>query len=284
MLMEQWWPAYMHMMQTMMTERTADVDPMAVQQQMMQSMAPMMQMAPLFWLVALLGLFVRGVLIAAVLRAVLEPDNKGFFYLRVGMQEVWQCLVALVMFVLIFALAAAGGFVGIILTGIIAVAAGKAAIFIFPLVMLALVVVTVYAVLRLSLAPALTFHEKTFRVFESWSLTRGHVGALFGILLILMVIVWVIEFIVGGAMMAFLFSGGGGDLFQHLMNTSNPPDVSAIMQFEMTLWSRMTPFIMGAMVVGSLLSGAAMAVFLAPFATVYQQLTAGAAAPATPTA
>ena len=63
----------------------------------MQQMSGMMQIAPLFWLVGLFGIFVRGVLIAAVLRAVLEPENKGFFYLRLGAQELWQTLLAFAM-------------------------------------------------------------------------------------------------------------------------------------------------------------------------------------------
>ena len=48
-----------------------------------------------------------------------------------------------------------------------------------------------------------------------------------------------------------------------------------------TFMKTMTPIIIGATAVGSILSGAILAIFLAPFATVYKQLTAKTATPAT---
>ena len=43
----------------------------------------------------------QAVLTGAVLRAVLEPDNRRGFYLRFGRQELWLALVSLVFIVLL---------------------------------------------------------------------------------------------------------------------------------------------------------------------------------------
>jgi hypothetical protein len=283
-VMSQFWPAYMHMMQGMMTAQvsaqSSGASPMEaqqqMQQQMMQYMGPMMQAAPLFWLVGILGLFVRGVLIAAVLRAVLEPENKGFFYLRLGMQEVWQALLSFVMAMLLAVLFCVAFIVGGILAAILAAVLGKAAGIGVVLVMLVTFVACIYITLRFALAPAMTFADRNFRLFESWKLTRGHVGALFAIVLILIVLIWVLEIIIGGVAVGVLFANG--DSLRAFVQSANvnAADPTVFMQ---NFWKTMTPFIMGATIVGSLLSGAAFAILLAPFATVYKQLTAGAAAP-----
>jgi hypothetical protein len=50
----------------------------------------------------------RAMLTTAVFRAVLEPKNRGFFYLRLGKDELWQALIYLCFSVLFcFALFAA---------------------------------------------------------------------------------------------------------------------------------------------------------------------------------
>jgi MFS family permease len=275
-----------HIMSSAVTARESGASPMdaqlQMQNQMMQEMAPVMQLGPLIWIVQIVGLFARGVLVAAVLRAVLEPQNKGFFYLRVGMQELWQALLGLVMALLFGAMMFGAVIVGAILVAILAAVLGKAAFAGVFLVGLCIAIAFVFVALRLSLAPALTFHDRTFRLFESWSLTRGHTGALFAIVLILIVMIWVIEIIIGGIGMAYFFATGG-DMFRSLVNHNSSNDPAVAMQFIQDFWSRLTPFMIGAAVIVSLLTGALTAIFLAPFATVYQQLTAGAAAPSVST-
>ncbi len=280
-VMTKFWPAYMQMVQGMIAAQAAGETPMQAQQAMMQNMTGMMQYMPMLWLLSLFGIFVRGVMIAAVLRAVLEPENKGFFYLRVGMQEVWQALLAFAMAFLLGILFFAAFIVGAILSAILAAVLGKAAVIGVVVVVLAVMVACIYIVLRFSLAPAMTFADKTFRLFESWKLTRGHVGALFAIVLILIVLVWVFEIIVGGVAFGFILANG--DSLRAFMQAHSDvnPDPTVFMQ---TFWKTMTPIITVAVVVGSLLSGAAFAIFLAPFATVYKQLTAKPDAAVTPAA
>ncbi|HWE46815.1 MAG TPA: hypothetical protein VG407_12385 [Caulobacteraceae bacterium] len=278
-------PAYMQMMQGVMSAQVSahasGASPLEVQrqiqQQMMQEMGPMMQMAPLMWLMGIFGMFVRGVLIAAVLRAVLEPDNKGFFYLRVGMAEVWQALLSFVMSILLVVFMFVSVFVGAIIAAILAVILGKAAVIGVLLVGLGVAVLFIVIALRFALAPAMTYADKTFRLFESWKLTKGHVGALFAIVLILIVLLWVAEIVIGGIAVGVLFANG--DQLRAWAQSANT-DTADAAAFMQSFWKTMAPFVMGAIVVGSLLSGAMMAIIIAPFATVYKQLTTGAAAPA----
>jgi hypothetical protein len=132
------------------------------------------------------------VLRAAAIRAVLEPDAHNYAYMRVGGQEGWLLAASLVFWLVllganiamniplgILAIAstvgsiaagsqgspdfgAAAGFVGLRIIGQLIIAA-----------------VSIWLWLRLSLGVVATFHERQFRLFESWAMTRGHVLRIF---------------------------------------------------------------------------------------------------------
>jgi hypothetical protein len=125
---------------------------------------------------------------AAVIRAVLEPEDASFAYLRLGRRELWLMLVTLTQGLLVFvaqivitipvtlvflAISSAwpGGALAARIVGDIVLYA--ALIFIF---------------IRLSMAAPMTFSQRQFRLFESWALTRGHAWRLFlvGVLVALM--------------------------------------------------------------------------------------------------
>ena len=259
-------PAYMQLISTVEASHAAGQSPEEANAAVMQMMPMFQKASALGWLINGLGIVIRGVLIAAVLRAVIEPENKGFFYLRIGAQEGWQMLLALAIGVLTFVLFFVVFIVAAILAALMG-SLGEAAGVARALVILIAAVFCIIIVLRLSLAPAMTFKDRTFRLFESWTLTRSHTGALFAIVLILIVLVVLFELIVCGGIFAYIFSNK--DALKAHFQTH--PDPSAIIK-------SMTPFIIGAVCVGSLLSGAFLAIFIAPFATVYKQLTAGAPA------
>jgi hypothetical protein len=262
-MMSQVGPAWLQMVQAAAQAKASGASPAETNATMMQ-MLPMMQKAgALGWLITLLGLVVRAVLVTAVLRAVLEPANQGFCYLRLGMQELWQLLLAIAMFVLFVV-----GFVCIALVGgllsVIMGSLGPVAVLGRFVLTLGIFIAFVYFALRFSLAPAMTFKDKTFRLFESWTMTRGHVGALFLIVLILIVLVLIFELVVGGAAIGYIFSNRA-----MLQNSTDPS----------AFFKSLAPIAAIGVAVGSLLSGAVLAIFLAPFATAYKQLTPVAAAP-----
>jgi hypothetical protein len=237
----------------------------------------MMLLQPLMLLTSLGG---RALLTGAIFRGVLEPDNRKFLSLRFGKQELWLALLFL-----------AFGFVigfGIFLIAIAAVILGFLGWFIGNLAphpwggwlggllvaadVIGAIVVSFWVVLRLSLAPAITFVDKEFRLFESWSLTKGHVWKLFGLGLILTALAIVIVSIVDGFMFAGVISMFGGFDGDHVRaffeRLHTDPQI---------LVRTLLPRIAVVGVIGLFLTGPLSAIFVAPWATVYRELSRGKA-------
>src|SRR5262249_34743779 len=139
--------------------------------------------------------------LGAVYRAALYPEDRRFLHLRFSMREVWLGLVLMVLVVMFFI----GFFVAMIPTMVVtAIAAaaghnsGASALLVFA-AMFGLFAVVIWLALRFSLATPMSFAEKNFRVFESWAVTAGHAGKMFGVGLALVVIVWILELILVAA-------------------------------------------------------------------------------------
>lgn len=224
----------------------------------------------------LTALAARAVLTAAVFRAVLEPENRGFFYLRFGKDELWQALISLSLGVLFFIAAMialfAGGALGAIVwfAGSLAPAPWSGLIqgLGIAAVVIAAVVGLVWVALRLSLAGPMSFADRTFRLFESWTLTRGQSGRLFGLAVLLFVVIVIIELVVAAVgwigVLGFGFSGG-----------FDPERIEAFFAQPFDQWvAALLPAVAVLAVVGSLLTGAVYAIFTAPWAAVYRQLGA----------
>ena len=227
-------------------------------------------------LMLLVSVVCRAVLAAAVLRAVLEPQNSRFAYLRLGMQEVWVGLLTLAMGVMLgiamvctmLGVAVVAGIIGLAMmashapqgvTALAALAAGLIA-----------VGVLVWGVVRLSLALPMTFAEREFRLFESWELTRGHGFKLFTLALALLGVVLAVGLVfnlvaVGVGMLA------GGSLTLARMQ--------ALLQRPPQAWiGQLAPWLALVALVGSFLGAAFSTVMIAPWAVVYRQLRPAAGA------
>jgi hypothetical protein len=236
--------------------------------QMMQLQSKMMMLNLVSFVV---GLVVRGVLAGAIYRAVLEPQNRGFFYLRIGMQEVWLAILFLVMGILL----ALAIFATLIPVAGVAVALGfairEAAPALIPVVVVVAVVgevaLVTWLALRLSLAPPMTFAERQFRLFESWSLTRGHTWSLFALGLALAAISLVVVLVFEGVAIGIGFAVFGQYLGQ-------PERIQAFFNQPVNVWlAAMAPWIALVGLLISLLGVALTTIFMAPWAEVYRQLT-----------
>ncbi|EJL36218.1 hypothetical protein PMI01_01064 [Caulobacter sp. AP07] len=242
--------------------------------QMMTRLMQMQTKMTLFNLVYWLGgTLVKAVIAAAVFRIVLEPDQKGFAFLRLGAQELWLGLVFLVMGVLAYLVCLVAMLAVAILAGLAYVfgamanpeAGAASCILVAVLAGLVATGAVVWAMLRLSMAGPMSFSERKFLLFEAWPLTRGQAWPLLGMVLLLALIVIALEMVVYGvAGVGFLaFSSTLIPMFEGL--AKQPPEA-----WVRALW----PLAAGVAVLGSLLAGPAMALIFAPWATAYRDLRA----------
>ena len=225
------------------------------------------------------GTLMKAMIAAAVFRVVLEPARKGFAFLKLGAQELWLALVYLVMGVLAYmAFLAAAVVVGLLaglgyVVGSISSPQAGAVTCILVAVLAGIggTGALSWAMLRLSVGGPMSFSERKFLLFESWSLTRGQSPPLLGMVLLLGLILIALEIVVYGVL-GVGFLAFGRDLLTRFEALENQPPQAWLR----ALW----PFAAGFAVVGSLLSAPAMALVYAPWATAYRELRGLAPQPA----
>lgn len=195
-------------------------------------------MGAMFLLV--IGLIVIGAMIqGAVFRSELEPDRRAFASLRLGGQEMWLILVNFVVWLVLLV----AQVVMAIPLGIITVALGASgvglnsnghnpgafmglmagAIAIRLIGQLIVLGITLWLWTRLCLGPVMSFRERQFRLFESWSLTKGHAGRMFLVLLL----VWLMLIVVGAIFWIIGAASVGVTIFANA-DLQNPQALAAI--------------------------------------------------------
>ena len=140
-----------------------------------------------------LGTFlIEVIIVAALYRMLLRPDEPAFLHLRLGADEFRLLGVWLIVGVCAAALAGAG-FVAATAVGQRAgFAAGLATGF-------GVMAVMIYLALRFALAAPMTFADRRFRFMASWRMTRGRVLPLLGmcalslcLLLLIAIVGWIV--------------------------------------------------------------------------------------------
>ncbi len=237
-----------------------------------------MMLQPLMFLGSLVA---RAVLTGAIFRAVLEPRNRGFAYLRLGMRELWLGLLMLAMTFLMVIL--------VIITAIpvVAVAAGvgyalsqnnqQAWVALDIAVACALWLGTfLWICIRFSMAAPMTFADREFRLFESWTFTKGHAWKLFGLGLLVGVVLIAVMMVVEAIALASVF-GSGVAWGQH------HDQLIAYFQRPPAVWAQAAaPWIGVGAVILAFFVASISAIAMAPWAEAYRQLTAGGSSTPTP--
>lgn len=218
-----------------------------------------------------------SILYAAVYRAVMEPKDKAFAYLRFGRAELWMMATqAAALGLLILALVAAA-IVGVIVVLAIRIASGNSDqvtnVATFGAILISVIILGWCAV-RLSMALPMTFAERRFRLLESWALTRGHGWKIFGVMVGLVGILLLIELTFGLLIVVVAMvvgaSGGLNGLDAHLKALfAHPPSVWA---------PTLAPWIAIATLVYAVLAAALHAITIAPLVEIYRQLAGKPAA------
>ncbi len=221
-------------------------------------------------------LIAQTILAAAVFRAVLEPGARSMASLRLGRRELWLGLTLLVAGILtavaLVAMELIGIIVGVILGLVFEAAHVDVAVRIVVFVMLGLALFGTFlaVAVRFSLALPMSFAEGQFRLFESWELTRGHAGKLFGLAVLVALISIVLAILFESLLIGALLLAAMGP---HL----DPAAFEAIAHHPELLW-RPPVLAVGAVagVVFALAMGAVFAINLAPWAVAYRELAPGA--------
>lgn len=140
------------------------------------------QMALLGWIYLYdFAIFVLlTILFAAAVRAVLRPEEKFFFFVRLGADELRLTGLFLILLLAYFLLFIACAIVGALI-GALTVPADPATV---AIVTIGGMLVSIFPILffqvRLSPAAALTILRRKIIIGEAWRLTRGHFWSLFG--------------------------------------------------------------------------------------------------------
>ncbi len=153
-------------------------------------------MLNLAWLIPV-SLVIGAMLMAAVARAVLNPRAGGFGYLRLGMDELRVFVVTLVLGIVMMGAWIAVCFLVVMLASI-AGATGANWMWLFVILGgLAGVAAIIWLAVRLCLAVPITVAENRFAFFDSFGLTRGRFWPLFGMAVITIVMVMVVQLLLG---------------------------------------------------------------------------------------
>jgi hypothetical protein len=178
----------------------------------------MREIAPAYLTLAPIGLVVMSVAAAAVYRLQLRPEEAaGSGHLRFGADEI-----RLIVLTVVYYLLTIGGVLALSLVAAIgatvASLAGQGAMAMVGLgMMLFFAGLWVFVLVRLSLAPVLTFDQRRLVVFGSWALTRGNFWRLLGTYVLALLTIFVVSLlamVIFAALAAIVTVATGGGLDQ----------------------------------------------------------------------
>lgn len=168
-------------------------------------------MAPMYALFLIASLAIHSVIYATMARAVLEPGDEGFAYIRFGPDEARQCLLILLWILLAIGAEIVGLIAVLVPTLILSAFLPGLKVLIAVLCTMLVCAAGIYFLVRLSLASPLTYDSRRVDLFGSWSLTRGRFWKMLGTYLLvigLALVIMVLTLIIAVAVAVVL--GGMG--------------------------------------------------------------------------
>jgi len=181
---------------TILPAAQSAADSAAMAGQVTASNTALIQGAAALVLAILLLIVVAAVVDAAVFRAVLEPKNRGFFYLKVRRRELGLVGHFLVQVILWGGLIAASAIPAAWVIGFTVNTLGRSSAVLIS-VIAALVAAFVFGILavRMFLAGPITFDRGEIGIASSWRATRDRFAPIFGVGAIVLVLVWLWTFL-----------------------------------------------------------------------------------------
>ncbi len=233
----------------------------------LQGNPQLMAVQSLSYLINILQLVVSAVVTCAVFRAVLHPEHSQFAYLRLGATEFFVAVLLL----------GAGFVVGIGLVFVVLIAAIVIALLVVMHLVWAAVLVgiaatiaalaaLIYVGLRFSMVGPMIVEDGKFHLGESWTLTKGHVGSLFMIGLLLFVVALLAQIV----LVIVLVAVGAGVLTALAGGLSNVPVL--VQEPPQVLFARLGPILVVAAIIWVPFIGAMAAITAAPWARAFRDL------------
>ncbi|WP_333592448.1 hypothetical protein [Brevundimonas sp.] len=216
----------------------------------------------LFSWVMPLSLVFGAVINAAVARAVLRPAQSAFGYMRLGMDEVRVLVVTLVLAIAFGVVMALGGTVLGFAAGF-ANASGTSGLWLAVILGgIALVALTIWLMVRFSLAVPIVVAERRFAFLDSFALTKGRFWSILGMAVLAAVMSLLVGLLGGIIAQAVTLMTGGLDVLSGM-------EEARLDEIVRAAW----PALLGWGVINALISALQLAVVYAPFSAAYRALT-----------
>jgi len=233
----------------------------------LQGNPQLLQMQSLSLPIDIVQLFIASVIWCAVFRSVLHPEQSRFAYLRVGATEFF---VAVLLLGAGFGLVI--GMIGVVLVSAIVIGLLAVmhlvwlAVIVGILAAIASLIALIYFGLRFSMVGPMIVEDSKFHLGESWNLTRGHVGSLFMIGLLIFVVALVAEIVLGIVLIAV----GAGALAAIAGGFQNVPVL--FQEPPQVIFARLGPILIIAALLWIPFVGCLAAITAAPWARAYRDL------------
>jgi hypothetical protein len=240
----------------------APSDPTAAMQQA-QALAPfvalMLPLLLVFW----------SVLVCAVYRTILQPNERGFGRLRLGTDEFRMMRLIAVLFLLMVATLTAYRIFGG-LDSVVMAAGGGLGYAVGVLLRVAAALAFAAFWVRMSLAGPAAFVERKIAISRSWGLTRGHfwrLAAAYGLAVLVAVVIVILATVIFGGLV-FTFAAASGVNTKHIDQMFQPDLTSIATLFR--------PAEIFNLAYSSILLVAIFVVLLSPAAVIHRSLAARA--------
>jgi hypothetical protein len=222
-------------------------------------------------LLIVLAWVMSAIINMAVVRAVLEPEADAFAYLRFGRPELWLMLANFVLFILYTFVSMALAIPVSLVTAFAMAGSREAAPFVTLPVQLITWGVTIWLGLRFCMVAPMIYSERRFRLFESWTFTRGHVWTLLGVGAVMVLATAAIYLALAAVGLSVAWP-----MLRTFAGFASPQAFFA--QAPQAIWSELSPFLIIYATLVWLGSTILLPVFFAPWPEAYRQLTRGALA------